>query len=322
MGAFFGSYLGTSIQQALREAEHAKRQGEGNQMLARRLQITIPWQPAMANHPSFVCAHCHFPHMLRQTLLGCTACAAPYFPSEIARLNKKGSLTCVACATEQSIDAMPFCCIQCRCIQGVPTQMDWRRTFPIRPVWRVFQGPIITMLLGLLIVLVCAVIGWTYHGVRFDDMMIPAVFLGGGPILFGALGMIPILLRKSMPSEMMLSCGGFGYRTTTGEERWFSWRDVSGMDTRQQTLYLDATTGHPDSTALGWAIRVGKEQLAFDTRLDQSREFAREIRMRSPAAPLADMAPVKPRNPWLVFCLVLIVIVLCVGLVMIATAKG
>jgi hypothetical protein len=319
MGAFVGSYLGSYLRQALREAEHARKQKAGHQIVGQRLQITVPWQPEMVNYPSFLCVHCQFPHVLRQTLLGCSACAAPYFPSEVARLDKKGTLTCPSCTTSQSIGAMPFCCINCRCIQGIPSQLDWRRTYSKLPLWRAYPGPAITALIGVFALLVCLLVAVVNRATSSADLTMAAVFFGVLPIVLGGLSMLPILLRKPMPAELMMSCGGVGYRTDAGAELWFSWRDVGGLETSQPLLLMDATAGHPDSMATRWSVRMGQELLVFDGRLDQAREFARQIRMRAPAAPLADLPPVERRNPWLVIILALLVVLVCFGFVSYAT---
>lgn len=320
MGGAVGGMIGAMIRQAVRSAGHKKNQQAGYHLIAKRLQLTIPWQPEMlnatvplqpdmGNAPAFVCAHCQSPHLVRQTLLGCSACAAPYFPSEVMRFSKDSRLACVACAADQNVETMPFCCMNCRCIQGNPTNLAWRKTFSKLPVWRILLGPVIWGSIGILALLFCLISSLNPAN-HTDSFSALAGFGGLLPLAIGGAWAIAIFVRKKMPSEMMISCGGFGYKTPTGEPLWFSWGDVSGLDTHQNELDSNTGQAQADSTAKGWTIRMRQEDLFFDNRLEQAREYGRQIRMRSPVAPLADLAPLERQDPRLI-------VILIVGLILI-----
>ncbi len=306
MGVFLNSIFG----QMLRDSQHLKQQTEGRKMIAQRLGISGAWQPEMVNCPSFVCAHCQFPHILRQTLLGCRACAAPYLTSEVMSLSKNGRLTCVTCAADQNISEMPFCCTNCRCIQGVPTQLDWRKTFTRFPAWRSYAGSAASIVIGFLIMLVFFAMSRTANSTHADDFVAMGIVLGSIPVVIGGIVLVALMLRKKVPAELMLSCGGFGMLTATGEERWFSWHDIRGLDARQmssrRSLVINTSSpAQPDSTASGWIVHTAQEPLFFDHRFQKAEEFARQLRMRAPAAPLVDLPPMVRPKVWVTLLILL-----------------
>ncbi len=290
-------------------------------MIAGRLGITGPWQPEMINYPSFVCGHCQFPHVILNTLVGCKVCAAPYLVSEAMMLSKKGVVTCSACETTQTTDEMPLCCANCRCIQAAPAQPDWRRTYTQFPAWRSMIGYAVTGTIGLAIVLLCLLRGQgNISRTDADGMQMFGLFFGGGPLLIGVIGVIATKLRRRFPSEMHLSCGGFGYRSDSGEDRWFSWAQVAGLEAKQQALNTDTLSAHPDSTATGWVVHTAQERVFFDNRLEDARLLARQIRTRSPFVPLVDLPPLQRMNPW-VALLILLGIVLVFGLIIFFSSR-
>ncbi len=316
MGVILGSYL----HQAIREGLHLKRQKEGRAMIAHRLGIPGPWQPEMVNYPSFVCGNCQFPHVILQTLVGCKACAAPYFPSEVLMAAKNGQLTCVACDAVQDVGKMPFCCCHCRCLQGSPLQPDWRRNYVQAPAWRSLIGYVITGVIGLVIILVCMLRGQgDLSRSAADGLQMLGFFFGGIPLLIAVIGLIVLLMRRKFPSELYLSCGGIGYRTETGEERWYSWAQVTGLEARQQFLDTSTLNAHPDSTATSWVVHTAQERLFFDNRLEGARDFAHQVRARAPFAQLVDTAPLKRTNPWVVLIIILAIVLVFVGIAIMAS---
>ncbi|MCW3100858.1 MAG: hypothetical protein JWL77_6476 [Chthonomonadaceae bacterium] len=307
--------LNMFFRQLMRDSRHLKEQKEGRQMIAQRLGIPGPWLPEMVNYPSFVCAHCHFPHILRQTLLGCNACAAPYHPSEVVSLNKNGRLKCVTCEAEQAVAEMPFCCTNCRCIQSIPSRLDWRKTFTQFPASRSYLGPAISMILGLLVILIFVMSSQQGSQSHASDLIALGLALGSVPLVLGIIVAVVMLLRKKMPPELMLSCGGFGILTKEGEERWFSWQDVRGVDARQpsnqRSILIDTTaSAQPDSIAVGWIVHTTREVIFFDSRLKDARELGRQIRMRAPAAPLVDLPPMERTSPWTVIATAFVILLI------------
>lgn len=299
LGGAAGSQIGVAIRNAARKAAHAKARQAGYAMLAKRLSITVPWQPAMIDHPAFNCTHCGTAHTIGETLLGCSACAAPYFPADLMRLSKNGRIACSACAAEQSPETMPFCCSRCRCIVGAPTHSDWRRAFTRRPTWRVVLAPLLGVSIGAVMLVIYLLFSPGASPAQKKDLVSLAEYGGLLPLGLGIVGLIMFRFRKRSPSEMMLACGGFGYRAEDGTERWFAWRDVNRLEDAQPETSQDVGFAHPDSTAKGWTVHTAQEELYFDDRLAQARELARQIRMRAPSAELVDQAPIEPPSPLL-----------------------
>ena len=307
-----GVIIGSFFRQVMRDSRHLKEQKEGRQLIARRLGIPgAVWQPEMVNYPSFVCAHCQFPHILRQTLLGCSFCAAPYLPSEAMSRNKDGRMTCIACTAEQKIADMPFCCVNCRCIQGVPARLDWRRTFTPFPAWRSFIGPMVPTVFGLLALLACIVSSQVNPTRHSDDRIVLGIFFGLIPLAIGVIALLVLLFRKKMPAELMLSCGGFGILTKEGPERWFSWQAINGLEARQPSgrrglIFDTSPAAQPDSTASRWAVHTAQEVVFFDLRIQNAEELAHQIRMRAPAAALVDLPTMARPSPWIVVAIAII----------------
>ena len=304
----------------MRDSRHVEEQKQGRQMIAARLGIPGPWRPDMVNYPAFLCAHCQFPNMVRQTLLGCASCAAPYLPSEVVLKSRNGPFQCSACAAEQAVGAMPFCCTNCRCIQGVPSRLDWRRTFTQYPSWRFTAGPVVTLIAGLLVMLACALSSQAGRGSHSDGPMVVGILFGLMPAIVGAIVLAVVLFDKKTPAELLLSCGGFGIRTEAGEERWFSWQDVRALDARQSigrtsVLVDTSASGHPDSTATGWILHTTQEQIFFNYRFKEAQEFARQIRMRAPAAPILDLPWIPRSNPWTVWIVAMVLFGVVMGMI-------